>query len=78
MAKRKELRKEDVVTYADKLRYSRQQWQKEQEDPFRCFFEFPPIETEEWQCGHWWINQALLQRERRKLAKELGLLDKQK
>ena len=80
MAKRKkELKFEDVKTYAQQLEYSRQVWEREQNMGFwdARIFDFV-VEREEWESPHWWINQALLQREKRKLARELGLLDKQK
>ena len=75
MAKRKELRKEDVRTYRQQLEFSRQVWQREQEmlaswDP--AIFDFV-VETEPWESAHFWLNEAQRQRAERKMLKELGL-----
>jgi hypothetical protein len=82
MSKKKrktELRREDVVTYADKLRYSKQVWDHEQSMGFwdTRIFDFP-YESEEWESSHYWQNEALRQRAANKLAKELGIIDDKK
>jgi hypothetical protein len=83
MSKKKrktELRREDVVTYADKLRYSRQVWEQEQEKLASWdmgMFDFK-IEEHEWENGHFWLNEGMRQRAANKLAKELGIIDDKK
>jgi hypothetical protein len=80
MAKRKkELKPEECTTYQLRLQYSRQQWEREQNLPYWSpeIFDWP-IETEEWHSPHYWLNEAMRQRAERKLAKELGLVEKRR
>ena len=71
MAKKRNIRREDVRTEADKIAFSRQQydlWQAvgDMPDEILDFEKFPP-ETEPWHSPEYWIMVAKAEREKRRL-----------
>jgi hypothetical protein len=72
MAKNKrDIKREDVVTEADKIAYSRmmyERWQSVGELPSEILdCDMFPLETEPWHSGEYWITAAKAEREKRRL-----------